>query len=407
MTNRGVDALVASKAAALREIFPGCQIDVLTADGTVNRPFLEMRDLGCIEDLFQSWRYNLELRSGVFRPIVRTITGGATKDLERRILSYDLAIATGGDNFSSDYGSPRKYLRPLEILADAGVPVAMIGQSIGPFRDDGHRADFVKVAKKMRLITARESATFKYLIDELGLPADRIFQTADTAFLLNPALPELADKMARSFGLANDQPTIALSVSGGIAGFASGNASRHLDALERMSRRLLSETPAQLLLIPHVEDHDPSNNDMIVADQLLRRLDFDPRVRLAKGFLTSNEYKAIVARCDMVIAERMHVAIAGLSSGLATFVVGYSVKGHGIMSDCFGQDAQKAGLVVSLQDFVDDKTSDDKIIKVWTDRKALSSIIRERLPSIVELARKNFSLVRALFPSNDIGIGHK
>jgi len=391
MTNRGVDALVASKAAELRRTFPGCEVDVLTRDVTVNRPFLDLRGIGCVQDEFFGWRFNLLRKAGPLRGLVRRTAGKRIAALEARLAGYDLAVVTGGDNMSSDYGSPSQWFTPLRRLADAGVPLVMLGQSIGPFRQAEHRESFVEMAKRCALVSVRETASLRYVLDDLKLPESLVKHTADTAFLLEPAPHDLARKMIASFGVDLQQPIIALSVSNGIAGFASAAGERHLAALERMTRRLLAETDASILVIPHVEDEDPTNNDLIIADALMRRMDFHPRLRLARGFLTSNDFKAIVGCSQMVVAERMHVAIGGLSSGVPTFVIGYSVKGHGIMSDVFGVDSLQEGLVRPLQDFLDDPATDDLILDMWRGRERLAERLQARLPEIRARAKENFS----------------
>ncbi len=399
MANRGVDALVASKATQLAKSFPGAQIDVLTRNLVTNRPLLEKRGLGHVEDPFHGWRQSLVTKTSFLSPLVRLLGGRQLAQLakvDRELATYDLAVFSGGDNISSDYGSPEQYFVPVRKLIAAGVPVVFMGQSIGPFRADDHRESFLSVAHHSPLITLRESASYNYVVNDLGVPKEKVHLTADTAFLLEPALQELALKMMRSFGIDTARPVIALSVSGGISSFASADGTSHLDALERLGRRILAETNAQLLVIPHVEDENPDNNDLIPADAFMRRLDFDPRVRLARGYFTSNEFKAIVAQCDMVIAERMHVAIAGLSSGIATFVIGYSVKGHGIMSDAFGVDSLAEGLVTPLNDFMETPSEDDKIMSVWNNRVTLSQNLKKRLPAIKELAEKNFTLLREI-----------
>lgn len=397
MANRGVDALVASKAAELVKVFPGAQIDVLTRDTVVNRPFLERRGLKAVEDPFYGRRQRMMERASFLAPLLMRLGGNFTRKMREigdQLSTYDLAVFSGGDNISSDYGSPDQYFAPVRKLIAAGVPVVYLGQSIGPFRSDDHRESFLSVARHSPLITLRETASYNYVVKDLGLPADKVQLTADTAFLLEPAPAELGAKMMASFGIDRQRPVIAISVSGGIASFAAADGDRHLDALERMARRLLAEADVQLLIIPHVEDANSRNNDLLPADALMRRLDFDPRVRLARGFLTSNEFKAIVAQCEMAVAERMHVAIAGLSSGIATFVIGYSVKGHGIMSDTFGRDSLAEGLVTPLSDFISNPAEDDKIVAVWRNRKALSQQLKERLPAIKERAARNFSLLR-------------
>ncbi len=396
MTNRGVDALVTSKAAELAKVFPGAQIDVMTRNVTANRPFAEQRGLRMVEDPFYGWRQNFVDKAGLLAPLAMKLGGKPMQALEevgRLLPSYDLAVFTGGDNISSDYGSPDNYFVPVRKLMAANVPVVFLGQSIGPFRAVEHRESFLSVARHSPLVTVRETASYNYVLNDLGMAPQTVRLTADTAFLLEPTPGDFGAKIMQSFGLDPARPVIALSVSGGISLFASADNTSHLDALERLTHRLLAETGAQVLLIPHVEDTDPSNNDLIVADALMRRLDFNPNVRLARGFLTSNEFKAIIARCQMVVAERMHVAIGGLSSGVPTFVIGYSVKGHGIMSDTLGVDSRDEGLVVPLDTFLSDPQSDEKVLAVWNRRDAYAAILQQRLPEMRAKAKLNFELL--------------
>ncbi len=67
---------------------------------------------------------------------------------------------------------------------------------------------------------------------------------------------------------------------------------------------------------------------------------------------TPSEYKAIIARADMVVAERMHAAIAAFSSGACALCVGYSVKARGIVDGFLGEGAAAEGWVVPVADFV-------------------------------------------------------
>lgn len=398
MSNRGVDALVASKAAGLRRVFPGAEVHVLTTDPEVNEPFLALRDLKAHPDPYAERRYRSFIHPGSLRWRLRQMSGRPRPLARFSALArqFDLAVATGGDNMSSDYGSPSIYLAALHQIADEGVPIALLGQSIGPFRHPEHRESFIKLANRAALVTVRETASLSYVLDDLKLARDKVQLTADTAFLLEPSPADWAEAAVASFGIDLARPVIALSASGGIAGFTGSNGEKHLVALERLAGRLMAGTGAQVLLIPHVEDHRASNNDLITCDALMRRMGYPAGLRLARGFFTSNDYKAIVARCDMVVAERMHVAIGGLSSGRPVFVIGYSVKGHGIMSDSFGVDSRADGLVVPLQEFMDEGASDDKVLSVWTRRAALAATLQSRLPAIKEMAARNFDLLPGL-----------
>jgi colanic acid/amylovoran biosynthesis protein len=89
----------------------------------------------------------------------------------------------------------------------------------------------------------------------------------------------------------------------------------------------------------------------------------------------------------------MHAAIAGLSSGVATMVVGYSVKGHGIMSDVMGGDAMAEGLVVPITEFVDGSHGLEQIKAAWLRRGEIAEKLRRNLPEVIARAERNFSML--------------
>ena len=45
-------------------------------------------------------------------------------------------------------------------------------------------------------------------------------------------------------------------------------------------------------------------------------------------------------------------AIAGLSTGVPTLVIGYSIKAEGILTDLLGTDLTKNAALISIQDFL-------------------------------------------------------
>ena len=70
------------------------------------------------------------------------------------------------------------------------------------------------------------------------------------------------------------------------------------------------------------------NDDRIICELLYRRLGFAENVTVISVTHSAEEIRALVSRLDLMIAERMHAAIASLSQNVLTFVMGYSVKGR-------------------------------------------------------------------------------
>ncbi len=184
---------------------------------------------------------------------------------------------------------------------------------------------------------------------------------------------------------------MAIAPSQGISKYTGGAYNKQLKAWHQLIKVILDEFNAQVLIVPHVHDSRFENDDRIIATNLLKILDFDPRVRLVGGEHSASEYKGLIAKCDMVIAERMHACIAGLSSGVCTVPIGYSVKAEGIMTDLLGSDAKE--LVISFEQFLDSNTSSIMLRTAWERRHEVASQLHQVLPQVKKDAENNFDLI--------------
>lgn len=98
----------------------------------------------------------------------------------------------------------------------------------------------------------------------------------------------------------------------------------------------------------------------------------------------------------MVIAERMHACIAGLSSGICTVAVGYSIKAEGILNDLMGAEAVQNGLLIPIQQFLDADKATDSIRSAWKNRDAVASQLQSVLPSVKQNSASNFDMISAI-----------
>ncbi len=303
-----------------------------------------------------------------------------------------LVVASGGDIFSSDYGGPMRQLRPLRAALDAGVPVVFLAQSIGPFRSAKEAQAWTSVARRSALITVRERISYDYVTQRLGLPAKLVELTADPAFLLPAAASEPPG--ARPKDSVPTQPLVTVAVSGGISRFGGVDAAGHLESLEGVVRTALDTLGARVLLVAHVQDDAERNDDRIAARAVYERFERDPRITMA-GDLGAAELKGLIAGSDLLIAERMHAAIAGLSSGVCTVTIGYSIKAEGIMRAVLGENVAEP-LILSVERFIEPGVAERIVSEAWQMRPAVEERLRLRLPGIQRLAGRNFDLIEEL-----------
>jgi len=254
---------------------------------------------------------------------------------------------------------------------------------------------FSAVASQATLLTLRETLSYQYVKAHVPGDNSRIDHTADVAFLLEPS--PSGESFFSALGLPPGAPVVACSVSGGIVHFAGADAARHLDSWCRCITHLVEKIGAHVLLVPHVQElwHD----DCLVQTKLIRCLPphVASKVRIAGGDLRAGEYKALISRCDLLVAERMHAAIAGLSTAVPTVVIGYSVKARGILGDVMGSEADTERLLISVGDFCNPELGITRVQEAWNDRTRLRGVLQAARPRLTAAAHKNFaSLQNAL-----------
>lgn len=74
----------------------------------------------------------------------------------------------------------------------------------------------------------------------------------------------------------------------------------------------------------------------------------------------------------MIIAERMHTALVGLSSSVCTILAGYLAKAEGIMTDLLETSAFHDRLLIPIRQFIDTGVTCATIRAVWNQRHKTS-----------------------------------
>jgi len=393
--NHGVEALVVSTIAQLRLRLPGASFSVLDRAPDFDASRLPDKDVRFIHDYTIRPLYARRLRKLVTSIIPSLDKDAAIAAAELR--SASCVVASGGDVFCSEYGhrSLLSHLQPLRIAHAASVPFIFHAQSIGPFNNDADTSAFTDLAKHASAITVRESASFNYLRDILNLPHDRIHLVADPAFLLTQPDATEGDALFNHHRALPDRPTIALSTSSAICHWMGSDASRHVDTWIEVISWLRSSLDANIIIIPHVQETSAKNEDRVIATEILRRIGHDPRVRLAGGDFSASDYKAIISRCDLVVAERMHAAIAGLSTGVPTLVIGYSIKAEGILNDLLGKELTQNAALISIKDFLAPGAGLARVQSAWQNRQAIADALATALPDARERSRQAYDPIVA------------
>lgn len=319
--------------------------------------------------------------------------GGLGNPAVRRLLDADAVLdITGGDSFTDMYG-PRRFRAGSafkRFVLGLGKPLILLPQTYGPYRDPRHREIAADIVRRAAMAWSRDERSFATLKELLGDAFDpqRHRSGVDVAFALEARAPRAALPEPVATWLASREtdfqsrtatslpyreglgegvavptrppskvptpPLVGFNISGLIwhdpdamrnrYGFKADYRAVVLGSL----RRLLLETDANILLIPHVlpplnshaYESDPVANDAVVA---ALRADSDLRVRAAAAervvpvpplYDHPSEAKWLIARCNWFCGTRMHACIAGLSTGVPTAAIAYSVKTQGVFETC-------------------------------------------------------------------------
>jgi len=341
LRNRGCEALVVSLIEGLRRnIDQQLEFDVHTNDPSFDR--WRLAGTADVRPSYLTLAPNHPGSLGMNR-LAYLGMRVAEKIIPAQVIGYpvrqlgalkasDLVLPTGGDIFTSDYNNLRKHLSSLVALDRPKA--ALIAHTIGPFKKNDE-AYFKKSLKNVFLITVRESESFAYVKSlDLGIP---LHQTADVAFGLKPApADECRRILTTRYGLdVAGSRFLALSVSEGVIRYSKLERSRYFNELTEFVRRV-NARGYTVLLIPHVMERNPNNNDLIACEELHSKLADATMCRIISGEYSASQFKGIIGLCECLLGARTHATIASMSQGIPTVSIAYSRKAYGIMSDVFG-----------------------------------------------------------------------
>lgn len=355
--NLGVSALLHGTVAGLARHAPGSDLTVFdmhargerTASEVVDGRARRYRVVGAratrrVHQHESLWNLAVSVRANVTR------SPGAWA-LRRADAVLDLS---GGDSFSDIYGSKRfrDVAFPKRIALSRGIPLLLLPQTYGPFRDPSARRQAGEIVRAARMAWARDPDSYGALRDLAGdgFDPERHRLGVDMAFQMpaRPPASPLPDPVA--MWLVDDRaaPVVGVNISG-LLYFADDAATRfrvRLDYRElalALVRRLLDDSDARVVLVHHLVGTDGSEPDERAQRLLRARLSPGERERvaLAPSGYGARETKWLISQLDWFCGSRMHATIAALSTGVPAAAIAYSMKTRGVFATC-GQEASVA-----------------------------------------------------------------
>lgn len=300
---------------------------------------------------------------------------------------------SGGDSFADLYGRQRfqTVTLPKELALQRGRPLLLLPQTYGPFRDPALRRRAQHVLRSSSAAWARDVDSFDVLHDLLGNDFDATKHRlgVDVAFGLaavRPA-PSAADAVDADLSRLSGRPLAGLNISGLLlndpdAAERYGLTVDYRSLVDQLAERLVA-AGAGVVLVPHVlGGPDEVDGDEQVTRELAERLgrSHPGQVAVAPPSLGAGERKWLISRVDWFCGTRMHATIAGLSSGVPTAAVAYSLKVRGVFASCAQESHVADARALTTGAAV------DLLWESWSRRNATREHLAGALPDVLARA---------------------
>ena len=243
------------------------------------------------------------------------VTGAA--GMRDWLAGFDLVYDTrAGDSFTDSYGMRR--LRTMTALAEfasqAGTPVVLGPQTLGPFDTRAGRLAARLSLRRAALVMARDSASARFAAG-LGRPVDLL--TTDVVFALpTPDVPRSRDVLLNVPGLLWQE-------------------SPHVDAAAYRRTvasvyRGLTDAGRRVDLVAHVLRSPVADNDVPAIEEFAATVAPEAEVLVPTDL---QDVRRMVASAELVVGSRMHACLNALSVGTPAIPLAYSRKFAPLLDD--------------------------------------------------------------------------
>jgi colanic acid/amylovoran biosynthesis protein len=312
----------------------------------------------------------------------------------RSLLDADfIGDIAGGDSFSDIYGLRRfvSVTLPLLSVALLGRPFTMLPQTYGPFRNPISRGLARAILRRAQVILTRDHNCGPLVRDICGRTPQFC---PDVAFVLDARPPDARHAVPPCLRMQS-RPTIGLNVSGLLymGGYTGGNMfglrSNYRELMDQLVDSVLSNTTAQLLLVPHV--FGAEEREIEASEQIARLAGarHPGRVFLLEAALSEQELKWLIGQTDCFVGSRMHACIAALSQCVPAVGLAYSDKFLGVF-----QSAGVGDAVIDLRT-VEATQIVARTLETIDRRAHLRSALQERVPHIQQRVLSTFQALLA------------
>ncbi|MBW5447125.1 hypothetical protein GE107_13765 [Cohnella sp. CFH 77786] len=337
--NKGCMGMVIGLHQGLKEQFPGpYEITVLSSKFYASDKAMYERYDGIKVDRLPWMAPNIRKRHYAKELLLLAMSLlGFKTPYDKAFQSYDAIVDLNGDSLTEDYGLFQllRRLLPLQIGIRNRIPVFVCAQTLGPFKSPLGRALARYVLKRVDKLAAREDISSAYC-ESIGI--GNVIRTGDMALLQRSRPVDDAGLRAHLEWMTR-HPTIGLSVSSLMKSWAASSMTKsYIECMAEIAEHLTVEHGYHIITIPHVIR--PYQDDRSAAREMMSLLSPEARgkVKLLEEDLPSDQLKFLISRCRVLIASRMHAAIAGMTQQVPTICIATGNKFHGLVGKRLKQE---------------------------------------------------------------------
>lgn len=241
---------------------------------------------------------------------------------KRRQLGLVAAI-NGGDGFSDIYDT-KSFLSRLvdtKVAMAAGIPLVLLPQTIGPFKDKSNIKLATQIMKYAEKVYVRDDK-YESELKRLGVDYEK---ENDLSMYMKP----------QPWDIKIETNSIGINVSG----LAYSNGFRTLagqfESYPELIDRIITYFTNQgkiVYLIPHSYNYynpEPYNDDLVAIRSVYERLSNKKNVVLIDKDLISPQIKYVISKMSFFIGTRMHANFAAIFTKVPLFGLAYSYKFEG------------------------------------------------------------------------------
>ena len=286
----------------------------------------------------------------------------------KAVLHCDLLISGGGSLLqdATSRRSIRYYLLIIWLALLLRKKVFIYSQGIGPINSPRNRRRTARALKRVHGIVVRDSRS-KRLLQEIGVPPNKVYVTADPVLRVKPA--DLAQGAAILEAEGCGKRPGRLTVGWAIR--ERDLSAPFVDQLERSIRWLAEEYRADCVLIPfyHAED-------LAVAEELERRL--EGKARCVREKHLSDEMLSIIGNMDLLVGVRLHSLIYAAVMQVPMVGISYDPKIDSFLGSV-GLTAMSDTVTFTLEKFQPAFRSawDHRAEQVATVNRAMAKLLKK------------------------------